>query len=178
MNIVTKHIIPELGYHQLKKITPLMIQKFYSRKIEDGYSPGFIKNIHAILCKTLKTATEWEYISKNIAPLVKPPRIPKRKVEVWSMETANLFLTLVEKRRFFIAYVLGIYTGMRKGEILGLRWKDCDLEEGKISIQQTLAKVRGKLTFQEPKTSGSERTITLPHYATSCLKNIKLLRLN
>nr|WP_237446640.1 site-specific integrase [Shimazuella alba] len=63
---------------------------------------------------------------------------------------------------------------MRKGEILGLRWKDCDLEEGKISNQQTLAKARGKLTFQEPKTSGSERTITLPHYATSCLEKHKI----
>jgi hypothetical protein len=70
----------------------------------------------AILDRQYFLISEWEYISENSASLVKPPRIPKRKVEVWSMETANLFLTLVEKRRFFIAYVLGIYTGMRKGE--------------------------------------------------------------
>lgn len=59
-----------------------------------------------------------------------------------------------------------------KGEILALRWKDCDLKQGYISVQKTLTRLDGKLAFQEPKTRGSKRIITLPEYVYLALKNI------
>jgi integrase len=170
MVIVRNHILPDLGYFPLVKLTPMVIQKFYNDKLKDGYTPSYIRGIHAILSKTLKTAAEWEYIPKNIAPLVKPPRIPGRDIQTWSREEVNHFLELVEKRRFYIAYVLAIYTGMRKGEILALRWQDCNLEEGWLSVRQTLYKVEGKLVFQEPKTRSSRRTISIPGTAVTVLR--------
>jgi integrase len=68
------------------------------------------------------------------------------------MEDANQFIKVVLGRRFFIAYILAIYNGMRKGEILGLKWKNCELENARLSVSQTLSKVKEGLVFQEPKT--------------------------
>ncbi len=72
-----------------------------------------------------------------------------------------------------MAYVLAIYTGMRKGEILALQWPDCNLDESRISIRQTLYKVEGKLVFQEPKTQSSKRVISLPGTAVALLRRHK-----
>jgi len=173
MNVVKKHILPDLGHLQLSKITPMDLQRLYTKKANDGYSPAYIKQIHAILCKTFRTAYEWEYIPKNISQLVSPPRISKKDIRVWSIEEANRFLSLTEKRRFYIVYVLALYTGMRKGEILALRWQDVDLEQAKLQVRRTLYRVDGELVFQEPKTRGSLRTITLPDFAVSALKQHK-----
>ncbi|MEI4622112.1 site-specific integrase [Bacillus cereus] len=99
-----------------------------------------------------------------------PPRIETKDIQTWSLEEANQFLQHTENERLHIAYVLAIYTGMRRGEILGLRWRDCDLEQAKVSIRQTLARVDGKLVFQEPKTKGSKRRITITEEVISALK--------
>jgi integrase len=83
------------------------------------------------------TSYEWEYINKNIDPMIKPPRVTKSDIIVWTMQESTTFLEKVKDRKFFIVYLLALYTGMRKGEILALRWKDCDLEAGTLSIRQT-----------------------------------------
>ncbi|SMO54268.1 site-specific integrase [Melghirimyces algeriensis] len=173
MSLVNKHILPKLGNLQLAKITPMILQRFYNEMIEQGYSASYIRGIHAIIGKTLKTATEWDYISKNVATLIKLPRVTRREINIWSMEEATRFLSLVKDRSTFIAYALAIYTGMRKGEILALRWQDCDLDKGQISVRQTLYHTKGGLIFQEPKTRGSRRTISISDYLIKCLKKHK-----
>jgi integrase len=168
--IVNKHILPELGPMQLNKLTPAKLQRFYAKKSKEGLAASYIRSMHAILSKAFRTAVTWGLLEKNVVALVKPPRIETRDISIWTMEEAQEFLSFAEDRKFFIAYVLAIYTGMRRGEILGLRWRDCDLERGTVSIQQTVYKSNNEILIQEPKTKGSKRTITLPDYAISCLK--------
>ncbi len=177
--ICKKHIIPEIGNLKLKDIKPRHLQALYSRKMYTGLAASYIRNMHAIISKSLRKAAEWGAIKENIASLVTPPRIEKRQVRTWDLEETNKFLQEIKKRKtgnskLYIAYILAIYCGMRKGEILGLRWKDCDLEKGIIRIQQTLVKTKGKLYFQEPKTKGSIRTIKVPDLAIQTLKAHKL----
>jgi integrase len=93
-------------------------------------------------------------INKNIASLIWSPRIERKEVQTWS-------------------YVLAIYTGMRKGEILGLRWQDIDLEEKRLSVNQNLVKANGKLTFSDTKTFSSKRRISLPDFVVDSLKKRK-----
>lgn len=177
--IAKKHIIPEIGKVKLKDLKPRHLQKMYSKKAQEGLAASYIRNMHAVISKSLRKAVEWGLIKENAASAATPPRIEKRQVTTWSLEEANHFLSMIKKRKtgnskFYIAYVLAIYCGMRKGEILGLRWQDCDLENGFIRIQQTLVKANGKLSFQEPKTKGSIRTIVVPDFALQALKAHKV----
>ncbi|WPS86510.1 tyrosine-type recombinase/integrase [Brevibacillus halotolerans] len=179
--IAKKHIIPEIGSLKIKDLTPRHLQKLYSKKLKAGLASSYIRNMHAVISKSLKTATEWGLVRENIASLTTPPRIEKRQVQTWSLEQANHFLDTIKfrktgNRKFHIVYVLAIYCGMRKGEILGLRWQDCDLEQGYIRIQQTIVKADGRLTFQAPKTRNSVRTIDVPEFAIQSLKTHQLMQ--
>lgn len=147
--------------------------------MDAGLAASYTRNMHAITSKSLRKAAEWGAIKENIASLVTPPRIEKRQVRTWDLEEPNKFLQEIKKRKtgnskLYIAYILAIYCGMRKGEILGLRWKDCDLEKGIIRIQQTLVKIKSSLSLQEPKTKGSIRTIKVPDFALQILKAHKI----
>lgn len=90
---------------------------------------------------------------QNIMDSVDPPRLSQKEIVTWTPEQANHFLSVAEKDKYYIAFVLAIYTGMRRGEILGLRWKDIDFDQAKISVQQTLYRPSNQgIIFQEPKT--------------------------
>lgn len=129
--------------------------------------------MHSVLRKAFKQAVTWQLIAQNLITLVEPPRVQTKDIETWSLEEATRFLDYTEGKHLHIAYVLAVYTGMRRGEILGLRWKDCDLEQGKISIRQTLNRVGQQLLFQEPKTKGSKRRITVTENVITALKKHK-----
>ncbi|SFX78233.1 Site-specific recombinase XerD [Thermoactinomyces sp. DSM 45891] len=174
LGTTNQNIIPNLGSLQLQHMTPLIVQEFYTKMLNQGYKASYIRVVHAILSKALKRAFEWDMIPKNISSVLKPPRIPSRSIHVWDMETVNQFLSFTKDRELYIIYVLATYTGMRKGEILGLRWDDCDLKNGRVNVNQTLSLVNNKLVFQDPKTKGSKRTIPLPEFALHCLKKHKL----
>jgi hypothetical protein len=77
--LVNKHIIPALGKKKLKDLTPRILQGFYSKKINEGLSASYIRNMHAIISKSLKKAAQWGMLKENAASLVSPPRIEKRK---------------------------------------------------------------------------------------------------
>lgn len=168
-------IIPGIGKYKMSQITPAIVQKFYKDLIEkEKLSAGYVRTMHIILKKAFSQAVKWQLITQNIINLVEPPRMSRAKdIETWSLEEATRFLEYTEGKHLHIAYVLAIYTGMRRGEILGLRWKDCDLEQGKISIRQTLNLVGSELIFQSPKTKGSKRLITITENVIAALKKHK-----
>lgn len=173
MNIVKNHIIPDLGKKKMEELNPITVQKLYMKKIDNGLSSSYIKLMHAILGKAYRKAMEWGIVQKNVIQLVTPPRVEHKDITVWTLDEAKRFLDHSQKRKFFIGYVLAIYTGMRRGEIIGLRWSDINLENNTLSIKQTLTYSNGKGYFKEPKTKGSKRTITIPEYAVQCLKKHK-----
>lgn len=176
---VNKHILPTLGQMKLKEIKPMHIQNFYGQKLDEGFAPASIHSLHAIISKSLRQAKVWGLVQENAASSVSLPRIQKKQLKTWDLDEINKFLHAVSKRtgqceKFYIVYVLAIHSGMRKGEILGLQWKDCDLETGYIRIQRTLSKTPGKLFFQQPKTAQSIRTIKLPDFALQILNAHKI----
>jgi integrase len=171
--VIDKHINPELGQIKLSEVTPVRIQKFHSKKLEEGFSGDYVRYMHSILHKSLTQAVRWQILSKNPVELVNPPKPSGKEKPTWTIEEANRFLTCVEDQHYYLPYLLAIHTGMRQGEILGLLWKDCDLDQGLIRIQQTLGRTRKGLMFQEPKTKGSKRVITLTSQVLSALKKHK-----
>ncbi|WP_139490112.1 site-specific integrase [Brevibacillus dissolubilis] len=174
--VIESHIIPDLGDYKLVDLTPAHVQRFYSQKTKQGLSPDYIRYMHNILNKSLKHAAKWELIPKNIIELVDPPRLRDKEIQTWTLEEATEFLEYSKNHgeRFYIGYLLAIYTGMRRGEILGLRWKDCNLKQAKASIRQTLYRTRQGLIFQEPKTKSSKRQISLPQTVVDALNKYRI----
>lgn len=176
--IATKHILPAIGHLKIKKIKPEHLQRMYTEKKDEGLSGAYIRTMHAIINKSLRKAVEWGKIKQNIATVVTPPRIEKAKTNTWTQKQSIQFLQAIKSRKFksrkfYMAYVLAIYCGLRKGEILGLPWTNCDFENGYITIKQTLAKVRGQLFLQEPKTKGSVRKIKISSIVVQALMDHK-----
>lgn len=156
------HLIPELGSTSLSKLTPQAVQAMLNRKLASGLSPRSVKHLHAVLRGALNMAVRWDLVARNVALLVDPPRVPRRDVPVLSPEEARRFLAVVGDDRLGPLYSLTLAVGLRQGEALGLRWEDLDLDLGTLTVRRALQRVGGQLTYVEPKSSTSRRTIPLP----------------
>jgi integrase len=171
-----KRIEPVLGKRKIKDITPAQIQTIYSDWADEGLSSSYTRTMHNFIASVFKYAYRVDYIKRNPIEKVDAP-IPKSKdLEVWDSDEIKKFLKVAKDYDTFIIYFLAIYTGMRKGEILGLRWKDVDFKNNKIHVTQTLVKVNEELKFQEPKTKGSKRQIALTSAEMLELKKHRLTK--
>jgi len=169
-----KKIIPELGSIQLSKLTTMKIQKFINNLSEQGLASATVKKIFEIIKNSLEHAVDFELVMKNAARKVKLPKMDRKEIEVWSENEINKFLNTAEGDPFYMVFHLALTTGMRQGEILGLRWKDVDLDKGKLSIKQTLSH-DGKFFISGAKTKASLRTIPLPEATIKRLITTQIL---
>lgn len=156
------HIIPTLGNIPLSNITPVHIQKLIRELNEKGLTDSTVKRIYSVLNNSLNMAVKLDLISKNAATVVDKPKVAKKEMSVWSREELLHFLHVAERQtRYFIAFHIAAFTGMRQGEILGLRWADVDLERGIVSVVQTMSHDGKELKIGAKSTSGN-RTISIP----------------
>ena len=142
-------------------------QKLYNEKIQGGradgkpggLSPRSVRYIHVVIHAALEQAKKEGMITFNVADSVKLPSDTKKDISCLDMDGVKKFLGVAQKVRNFPIYFLALNTGLRRGELLGLRWQDADLKEGKITVSQGLVRTKGGLVFQEPKTKLSKRTV-------------------
>jgi integrase len=155
------HISPALGKRKLSKLTPAHVQGLYAEKLETGMSPGTVGNIHKTLRKALDQARRWRLVAYNAAGEVKPPRYQPGEMDILSREEVGRFFEAARDTgdRLEALWHLALKTGMREGEMLGLRWRSVDLERGIVSIRES-ATVRGEVRFAPPK-GGQERAIEI-----------------
>jgi len=126
--------------------------------------------IHAVLRNAIEHAVREELVPRNVVKLV---RVPAPQYEVGtglSVAQARRVLALVERDRLRAVYVLALTVGLRKGELLGLRWGDVDLDGAELHVRQASQRVAGELHFAEPKTRHSGRTLPLPGMAVDALR--------
>lgn len=173
--LVEKHIIPAIGHFEMVKLTPLIIQQLYNRMInENVLSDENIQKIHTLINDALKRAERWGMITKNVAALVDRPKASKKEIHVWDIDEVKTFLSYAESERLYPAFHLALTTGMRQGEILGLRWKDVNFHEHSLHILQTLSH-DGKTLSIGTKTRAGMRRIDLPAETVDVLQNHKKL---
>jgi integrase len=158
---VDNNIIPHIGNLPLSKITPLDISNLHVHLLkEKGLSESTVGDVHKVLKSSLEQALAWDYVTKNVATNVKKPKIEKKEIKVWDADQSNAFLKVAKTNRSYIAFLLALTTGMRQGEILGLRWKDVNFEEGTIQVVQTLSH-DGKELSAGAKTQTGNRVIRI-----------------
>ncbi|MEK4636832.1 site-specific integrase [Bacillus sp. FSL W8-0519] len=173
---INNHIIPKLGNIPMQKLKGIDLERFYS-SLSEGMKPVTVRSIHQIVRTALAYAVRHEIVKKNVADVISPPTAgaDARTVNTWTEEEVLLFLENAKESRYYIAYLLAITCGMRKGEILGLQWKDIDFERRTLSVNRSLSHITKE--FHEPKTSSGKRLIVLPEITLLALQE-HLLKIN
>lgn len=162
------HIVPHLDKIPLQKLAPITIKNFYAAMLENGRVGGgglstrTVRYIAMILKQALAEAVTLGLLKKNPAENVSPPRLMQRQMHAMTEEEVAKFLSAARGTRFEPLFRLVLSTGLRKGEVLALRWRDVDFERNLLRVERTLAKVRGGIIFQAPKTHASRRVLPLP----------------
>lgn len=164
------HLVPYIGPIPLQRLSPSHLNELYSTLLREGrvdgkggLSPRSVRYIHAIVHRALNDAVRWNQLTRNPATASEPPRGNKTAgiVTTWSASELRVFLASVRDRRDNAAWVLAATTGMRRGEVLGLRWRDLDLNTGRLQVRQTLVVVGYQLQISTPKTAKGRRSIAL-----------------
>ena len=160
-SLLHRHISPTLGGTRLGRMTPADLQSLYASLLDGGLSASTVSQLHRVLHHALNDAARWGLVARNVASLVKPPRVPRQEMQILTSVQARELLTAVNDDRLAGIYVIALHTGMRQGEIFGLRWRDVDLEAGSLRIEVGLVWNKGEWSLAEPKTAASRRTVHL-----------------
>ncbi len=175
LGIVRNRIIPSFRFALVQDIKSFDLQQFLTKLLKEGLSPAYVKTIHNILSKAFRTAIDWELISKNPIQGVKSPSIKKSNKKIWNTNEIKMFLDTCTELRWKVAFTLAISTGIRRGELLALKWSKVDFKEKTILINESLACTKELgLFFKEPKTKSSIRKILLPESVINLLIQLKI----
>lgn len=167
------HVLPTLGNVPLGRLAPQDLDALYGRLLESGrrnksgdgpgLSPSSVRYVHRILRKALGDAVRKGTLTRNPAALADPPKRSTKKREgemrVWTSAHLQTFLSSLNGQRLAPAFVLAAHTGMRRGEVAGLRWSDIDLEAKLIHVRQNAVVVNYEMRLTDVKTTNGRRTI-------------------
>jgi len=168
--VVNNHLIPALGKTRLVKLTVSNVQEMLDQKA-GKFSPRTVAKIRGVLRQALNDAITWGNLPRNPAVAAEPPRQQKYRINPFTKEEAGKFLEAVRGERLEALYTTVLALGLRRGEALGLKWEDIDLEKGSLTVNRALQRQKGKgLVFVEPKSESSRRTVALPGFAVESLK--------
>ncbi len=174
---VRRHIVPELGDIPLLRLTAQAIEGWLLRMQAKQLSPATVHQAFRVLRTALRQAVTWGMIPRSPLSLVRSPRFPTREMQVWDEEQIRLFLAEAKRSsRYYTLYLAALLTGMRQGELLGLRWANIDWAFSRVSINHTLARVHRQVDFREPKSRRSRRTVALPPVLVEALKELQTVQ--
>lgn len=163
------HVVPAIGGIAVRKLTPQHLADLYAQ-LAPGLSNASIAHLHRVLHSAFDQALRWNLIARNPAAAVRPPRPSRRAMTVLTPDEVRALLEAVTDDPLQALYVLAVTGGLRQGELLGLRWRDVDLEAGWVEVSATLS--RGKR--QAPKTRSSSRRVKLGELGIRALRSHRL----
>lgn len=172
------YITPYIGRVKLDKLRPLDVEHMLSKMQKDGKSAANRRYALRILSMALRQAVRWQMLPRNVAEVISPPKAARPEMQTWTPEQVATFLDASQVHRLHAAFYLSLMTGMRRGEVLGLKWEDIDFTRSRLTVRNNLVEVHrdglpgkqqaGKATvssvrveLQTPKTAASRRTIAL-----------------
>lgn len=172
--IVRQHILPHLGEIKLKELRPEQIQAFYNTKLNSGANPRTVILIHSVLHRSLSLALKWGLIGRNPTDAVTRPRKKRIELNILTDSQVRAFLSAADQTRYGALFYLALNTGMRSGEIFGLKWSDIDWNHRRLQVKRQLQHLPGHgLIFTEPKTASGRRMIVISHTTVEKLRKHK-----
>jgi integrase len=180
-SIVGRHLIPGLGRISLVDLQAQNIQGYYAKKLSDGRADGkgglsarSVVYHHRILSKALDYAVKMGLVVRNVAKVVEPPRVGRVTMQTLSPEEVSRFLDVARDTDYYVYFATLLYTGLRRGELLALRWRNLELGSGTLSVVETAYRLgNGEYRVKEPKTAQSRRTVVLPPSLVELLKTYR-----
>ncbi len=165
---IRNHITPALGRIPLTQLQPQHLQNYYGQAVtsgradgEGGLSARTVRYHHRIIFEALNHAVKMGLVGRNVAVAVDPPRVEHKSLASLAPEDVPRFLEAAQDTPYYVILFTALYTGMRLGELLGLRWCDVDLDLASLSVVQSLYKRCGVCKMIEPKSSHSRRRIVM-----------------
>ena len=182
-NAIEKHLIPRLGQTPLQALAPHQLTAFYAELLERGRCDGkgglslqTVRIVHGVLSRALSDAVNTQLLERNPVERARPPKrrtaeeSTRKARRFWTAEDVRTFLASITGHPFRAALHVAATTGLRRGELLGLRWEDVDTEEGRLRVEQTLVAPLGVLTFSQPKTRHGRRSVDLDAETVALLR--------
>lgn len=161
-SVAVHHIVPVLGRKKLLDLTTADVDRLIAKKLSEGKSVSTVRRIRSVFAQALDQAMRWGWVNRNAATLARAPKMPRREGRTLTQDQARAFLTSLEGHRLEVLFTVMLATGLRRGEALGLMWKDYDLEKQVLRVRRQLQREGEGLVTREPKTSRSRRVVNLP----------------
>jgi len=160
--IVSTHVLPQLGAVRLARLTAPQVNALLADRLAAGCAPRTVAHVRAVLRTALHDAIRADLVTRNAAALATPPHVPGHTVAAMEAAEAQAILAATAQTRIAAIVATALYTGLRQGEVLGLRWADCDLDRGQLRVIAALQRVGGRFQLVEPKSASSRRPVSLP----------------
>lgn len=179
--IVNNHLVPKLGNIQLKKLNPSHIESYYAKGLKHGRMDGkgglsaqTVQHHGRVLSQALAHAVRMEVIGRNVAQNVIPPSHKRKEVEPLTPEDIRKLLEVAYSTEFYYPILVAVYTGLRRSEILGLTWRDVNLDEEVLSVNRGLhTHSTPAERLQPPKSDKSKRRVSLPEDLVLALRHYR-----
>jgi integrase len=172
------YVLPVIGATSLQELTPVRLNLLYAHLLDQGrvraaggLAAKTVQNVHRMLHRALRDAVKWDMVPRNVADDADPPRVGRPRRTVWTPDQLGAFVQHVRSDRFFALWLLATTTGLRRGELAGLRRGDVDLVHAVVSPSVTRVVVDGRVQESDTKTSAGERAIALDPATRDALKS-------
>jgi integrase len=170
-------IAPHIGIVPLQQLKAAEIERWHAilktsgrRDGTGGLSALTIRHAHRLLSKALKEAARHDLVVRNVAAVEQPPKVEREEVTILTSEQVRDVVNRLQSQSIFPKVMLGLFAGMRRGEILASRWRDVDFEAKTIAVREAVEETKAGLRLKEPKTRAGKRNIAMPDIVVDALR--------
>jgi integrase len=167
---VRLYLKPALGRYPLGRLSASRVQTFLTGQLADGHSIRKVQVMKTVLSSALARAMREELVMRNVARLAELPAWERKPITPWTAAEARAFLAVAKDDPLYPAFVLLLLYGLRRGEVLGLRWRDVDEDDGELRVRQHIQRVHGELRVGPVKSTAGRRDLPLLDLAAEVLE--------
>jgi integrase len=176
--LLRRHLCSRFGTLPVQKLTAAHLQRAYAEMAKAGLADRTRLHLHRVTHTMLKHAMQWGVVSRNVASMVDAPRVKAREVEILTPAQIQAVLDTLRGKSLYPIVATALGTGLRRSELLALRWQDVDLDSAMLRVERALEQTkRGGLVFRQPKTRHGKRSVSLPPSTVTVLREHRVTQL-